>query len=61
MILVRKPEFKILLKRFRRRLEDNIKMDFRVIGWEGVDYLHFAQDRNQWRAVVKTIMNLQVL
>jgi hypothetical protein len=39
----------------RRRWEDNIKMDLREIGWEGVDWLHLAQDRDQWRAVVSFI------
>jgi hypothetical protein len=35
-------------------------MDFWDIGWEGVDWMHLAQDRAQWRAVVNTVMNLLV-
>jgi len=35
-------------------------MDLRVIGWEGADWMHLAQDRDQWRAVVNTVMNLRV-
>jgi hypothetical protein len=39
---------------------DNIKMDLREIGWDGVDWTDMAQDRNQWRALVKTVFNLRV-
>jgi hypothetical protein len=42
------------------RWEDDIRMDIREVGWEGVDWIHLAQDRDQWWAVVKTVMNLQV-
>jgi hypothetical protein len=38
----------------------NIKMDLREIGWEGMDWIDLAQDRDQWRAVVNTVMNLRV-
>jgi hypothetical protein len=44
----------------RRRREDNIRMDLREIRWEGVDWMHLAQDRDQWRDVGKTVVNLQV-
>jgi hypothetical protein len=44
----------------RRRWEDNIKMDLREIGWGGTDWIDLAQDRNKWRAVVNTVMNLRV-
>jgi hypothetical protein len=44
----------------RRRLVDNIKMDLRQIGWDGMDYTDLAQDRDQWRALVNTVMNLRV-
>jgi hypothetical protein len=40
-----------------RRWEDNIKMDLREIGWEIVEWIHLAQDRDLWRAVVNTVMN----
>jgi len=39
--------------------EDNIRMDVREIGWESVNWMHVAQDRDQWRALVNT-MNLDV-
>jgi hypothetical protein len=59
-ILVRKPEGKRLLGRPRRRWVDNIKMDLREIGWYGMDWIDLAQDRDQWRAIVNTVMNLGV-
>jgi hypothetical protein len=59
-ILVGKPERKRPLGRPRRRWVDNIKMNFREIGWDGVDWIDPAQDRDHWRALVNTIMNLQV-
>jgi hypothetical protein len=40
---------------------DNIKMDLRVIGWSGVDWIDMAQERDQWMTLVKAVMNLQVL
>jgi hypothetical protein len=46
-ILVRKPEGKSPLGRQRRRWEGNNKMDFREIGWGGVDWIDLAQDRDQ--------------
>jgi hypothetical protein len=57
-ILVGKPEEKRPLGRPRRRWVDNIKMDLREIGWDGMDWIDLAQDRDQWRAVVNTVMNL---
>jgi hypothetical protein len=59
-ILVGKPEGKRPLRRRRRRWVDNIKMDLGEIGWDGVDLVELAQDRDQWMAVVNTIMNLRV-
>jgi hypothetical protein len=44
----------------RRRWEDNIKMDLREIGLGDVDWVHWAQDRDRWRALVNTVMNLRV-
>jgi hypothetical protein len=38
---------------------DNIKMDLTEIGWSGMDWIDLAQDRDQWRALVNTVMNLQ--
>jgi hypothetical protein len=56
-ILVGGPEGRRPLGRPRRRWEDNIKMDLREIGFEDVDW---AQDRDRWRALVNTVMNLRV-
>jgi hypothetical protein len=57
---VGKPEGKRPVGRSRRRLEDNIKMDLREIGWGGMDWIDLAQDRDQWRVLVNTVMNLRV-
>jgi hypothetical protein len=59
-ILVGKPEQKRPLERARRRWVDNIKMDLREIGWDGVDWVDMAQDRDWWRVLVNTILNLRV-
>jgi hypothetical protein len=59
-ILVRKPEGRRPLGRPRRRWVDNIKMDLREIGLDGVDWIDLAQDRDQWRALMNTVMNLRV-
>jgi hypothetical protein len=59
-ILVGQPEGKRPLGRPRRRWVDNIKIDLRKIGWDGVDWIDLAQDRDQWRALVNTVMNLRV-
>jgi hypothetical protein len=59
-ILVRMPEGRRPLGRPRRRWEDNIKMDLREIGFGDVDLIHWAQDRDRWRALVNTVMNLRV-
>jgi hypothetical protein len=59
-ILVGRPEGRRPLGRPRRRWEDKIKMDFREIGFGDVDWIHWAQDRDRWRALVNTVMNLRV-
>jgi hypothetical protein len=59
-ILVGKPEGKRPLGRPRRRWEDNIKMDFREIGWGGMNWIDLDQDRDQWKALVNTVMKLRV-
>jgi hypothetical protein len=59
-VLVRKLKGKRPLRKPRRRWEDNIKMDLRVIVLKGVDWIHLAKDRDQWRDFVNTIMNLRV-
>jgi hypothetical protein len=59
-ILVGKPEGKRPLGRPRHRWVDNIEMDLREIGWDGMDWNDLAQDRVQWRALLNTVMNLWV-
>jgi hypothetical protein len=59
-ILMGKPEGKRPLGRLRRRWVNNIKMDLREIGWGGMDWIDLSQDRDPWRALVNTAMNLQV-
>jgi hypothetical protein len=58
---VGKPEGKRLFERPRSRWEDRIKMDLREIGWEDVEWIQLARDRDQGRAVVNAVMNLRVL
>jgi hypothetical protein len=59
-VLVGRPECKKSLRRPRRRLEDNIKMDLREIGIDGANWIRLAQDRVRWRAFVSTVTNLRV-
>jgi hypothetical protein len=61
-VLVGKPEGKRPLGRPRCRWKNGVKRDLRETGWgEGVEWIHLAQDRDRWRAVVNTVMNLSVL
>jgi hypothetical protein len=59
-ILVGNPEGKRLLGRSRHRWMDNIKIDVREIGWGDMDWIDLAQNRDQWRAFVNTVMKLWV-
>jgi hypothetical protein len=59
-ILVGKPEEKRPLGRPRCRWVDNIKMDLREVGWDDMDWIDLAQDRDRWRALMNTVMNLWV-
>jgi hypothetical protein len=59
-ILVGRPEGRRPRGRPSRRWEDNIKMDLREIGFGGVDWINFAQDRDRWRALVNMVMNFRV-
>jgi hypothetical protein len=43
-----------------RSWEDNIKMDLRGIEWDGMDWIDLAEEGDQWRALVNTVMNLRV-
>jgi hypothetical protein len=54
-ILVGRPEGRRPLGRPRRRLEDNVKMDIQEVGWESVDRIDMAQDRERWRALVSAV------
>jgi hypothetical protein len=44
----------------RPRWEDNIRKELRETGWEGLDWVRLAEDRDQWRAVLNTVLNLRV-
>jgi hypothetical protein len=57
---VGKPEKKRPLGRPRRGWVDNIKMDLREIGWDDMCWIELAQDRDQWRALVNTVINFRV-
>jgi hypothetical protein len=59
-ILVGNPEGKPPLGRPRRNWEDDIKMDLREIGWDYMDWIDLAQDRDHWQVLVNTVMNLGV-
>jgi hypothetical protein len=59
-ILVGKPEGKRPLGRPRRSLMDNCVMDPRELVRSGIDWIELDQDRDHWRALVNTVMNLQV-
>jgi hypothetical protein len=55
-----KPEERRLLGRPRGRWENNIKMYLRGIGWGGTEWIELAQNRDRWRALVNTVMNLHI-
>jgi hypothetical protein len=57
-IFVEQPERK---KRPRRKWVDNIKIDLRMIGWGGMHWIDLSHDRDQWTALVNTVINLRVL
>ena len=59
-VLVGKPEGKRPMGRPRRRWEDNIKMDIQEVGGVCRDWMELAQDRDRWRELVSTVMNLRV-
>jgi hypothetical protein len=59
-LLVGKPEGKIPLGRPRRWWVDNIRTDLGEVGWGDVDWIGLAQDRNRWRALVNSVLNLRV-
>jgi hypothetical protein len=57
-ILIGKPEGKRPFGRARRRWEGNIRKDLRNIGWEGVEWIHLALDKEQWRVLVNMVRKL---
>jgi hypothetical protein len=59
-LLVGKPEGRRPLGRPRRRWVDNIRMDLVELGWGDVDWIGLDQDRNRWRALVNSVLNLRV-
>jgi hypothetical protein len=59
-LIVGKPEGKRPLGRPRRRWVDNIRKDLGEVGWGDVDWIDLAEDRNRWRAVVNSVLNLRV-
>jgi hypothetical protein len=59
-LLVGKPEGKRPQKRPRRRWVDNIRMDLGEVGWGDVDWIGLAKDRDRWRALVNSVLNLRV-
>jgi hypothetical protein len=59
-LFVRKPEGKRPLGRPRHRWVDNIRMDLEEVGWGDMDWIGLAQDRNRWRALVNSVLNLRI-
>jgi hypothetical protein len=59
-ILMGKPEGKGPLGRPRRRWKYNIKIDLEDIGWGVMDWIDLARDRDQWLALVNTVLNVRV-
>jgi hypothetical protein len=59
-LLVGKPEGKRPLGGQRRRWVDNVRMDLGEVGWVDVDWIGLTKDRNRWRAVVNSVLNLRV-
>jgi hypothetical protein len=58
-LLVGKPDGKRPQGRPRRRWVDNIRMDLGEVGWGDVDWIGLDQDRNRWRALVNSVLNLR--
>jgi hypothetical protein len=59
-LLVGKSEAKSPVGRLRRRWVDNNRMDLVEVGWGDVDWISLAQDRDRWRALVNSVLNLRV-
>jgi hypothetical protein len=59
-ILVGKSEGKGPPKRHKHRCEDNVERDLREIGYGAMIWIHLAEDRDQWRALVNTVLSLRI-
>jgi hypothetical protein len=59
-LLLRKPAEKRPLGRPRSRWVDNVRMDLGEVGWDDVDWIGLAEDRNRWRVPVNSVLNLRV-
>jgi hypothetical protein len=59
-LLMGNPEGKRTPRRPRRRWVNNIRMDLGEVGWGDVDWIRLAKDRNRWRALVDSVLNLRV-
>ena len=59
-VLVWKPEGMRPRRRPRRRLENNIEMYLREVGWRGMDWIILVEDKDRWRALVNAVMNFRV-
>jgi hypothetical protein len=57
---VGEPQGKRPIRRPRRRWVDNIKINLREIEWDGMDWIDLAQDRDQWRALVNTVVKFRI-
>jgi hypothetical protein len=59
-VLFRNPEGKRPLGRPRRKWEDNVGTDLEDMGWDSMDWIDLAEDRDQWHAIVNTVMNIRL-
>jgi hypothetical protein len=59
-VFVGKPDGKRPLGKLGYRWEENVKLDFKDIGWECLDWIRLAHDRHRWQAVVSTVINLHI-
>jgi hypothetical protein len=57
---VKRNGYRMLVGKPEGKGPDNIKIDLRGIGWDGMEWINLAQDRDQWGALGKTVMNLRV-
>jgi hypothetical protein len=58
-MVMEETECNIPPRRPSRRWKYNIKMDRKVIGWEGLDWIHLGQEKHKWQALINTVFNLR--